>query len=669
MIIPIIIFVWMVVQQVSVDLTTLETRRAGLVLNGLTKDFLQDVQQHRAIANSFLSGDASYQQKMKAKQQEIEQDIQKIETLLNESVSLSGVLEKWTDIKQAWITMVPGFEGVTAAEAVEQHTAYIGKVLDFMVAASENSNLYLANNMENYYVISSIVKTLPELSEKLGQVRANGLTVLNTKQLTPELERKLIDLYSSVTSRNQTLEHEMEMNTSPTVKSAYEKMQEQTAGFLNLVDKELLKSSSIQYSPAAYMDVATKTIDSSFVVLDEQQKYMEGLLQDASDQLSNQRTITIMLSTLVILLAIYGFIAFYLSINRSITLLKEATLSLADGDLKIQVELETRDEMSQVSTSFNQTAHKLRHLIQQVGNNSEQVAASAEQLNASADQTSKATEQIASTAQELAAGSEQQVQNITDSSQSVKEMSMGIQRIASNAQHVSEVASQAAEIAQNGNQSIHMAIQQMNAIQQTILGLADVVKGLGIRSGEIGTITSAITGIAGQTNLLALNAAIEAARAGEHGRGFAVVADEVRKLAEDASGSARQITALIQDIQAETSKAVESMEQGTKEVQEGIYVVNNARLSFTQINQFVNEVAKQIKEVSTATQTLSVHTQKVVASMDEINELSSATAYGTQSISAGTEEQLASMEEISASANALSKMAEELQELISTFKV
>ncbi|WP_232223884.1 methyl-accepting chemotaxis protein [Anoxybacteroides tepidamans] len=379
-------------------------------------------------------------------------------------------------------------------------------------------------------------------------------------------------------------------------------------------------------------------------------------------------------------MVIYGLIAmvvgvivaWYISrmISRPVVALSKAAQQIAAGDLTGDaIRIKNRDEIGELARSFNEMAENLREVIRQVALNAEQVAASSEQLTASAEQTSKATEQITVTMQDVALGVEKQSQNVEETSQTIHEMSQGIHHIANRTQNVAEIAGATSEKALEGSSIIRTAVDQMNSINETVTRLADVIKGLGERSNQIGQIIEVITGIAEQTNLLALNAAIEAARAGEQGRGFAVVADEVRKLAEQSAQSAQQISTLIAGIQQETNAAVQSMAMATSETSSGISAIRTAGLSFKEIKDSVQQLAAQIQEVSSAVQQMSAGADQIVQSMQLMSQVAESAAAGTQEVSAATEEQLASMQEISASATALSTMAENLQHLIRKFKV
>ena len=378
------------------------------------------------------------------------------------------------------------------------------------------------------------------------------------------------------------------------------------------------------------------------------------------------------LITLLISVVLGGLLTLYLAtrIARPVIRISEQVEKVASGDLTIEpAVLKSNDEIGRLARGFAHMTANLRTLIASIHDTSQQVAAASEELTASSEQTSRATESIATTMQEMATGTESQAHNVEESAQSVQEMAIGIEHISSNAQMVSDSAVQATQVAEAGNHSVRTAVEQMDHIHSSMESLASEMRVLGSQSDNIGKIVQVISDISSQTNLLALNAAIEAARAGEHGRGFAVVADEVRKLAEQSSASAKQIAEVVGSIQNQTGHAVGVTQNVVSEVQNGLSAVNSAGASFEEIRSTVGHVATQIQEVSAAVEQMLASTEGVVQTMRQIGSISENISAGTQNVSAAAEEQLASMEEISASSAALAKMATELQEAIGQFKI
>lgn len=377
----------------------------------------------------------------------------------------------------------------------------------------------------------------------------------------------------------------------------------------------------------------------------------------------------LMLAIGSILLAAMTAIYVARSIARPLENMAGAATNMAAGDLRQNIIISSATEINQLAQALRDMQEGFSHMVRSILLSSDHVTHSAEQLASSAEQSSQAVTQVAVTITEVAEQTDQQLQMADAASGFVQNISTGIQHVASNAVHAAGAVEQASTVAQHGGNAVDSAIQQMVSISSKVTHSAQVVEKLGERSKEIGQIIDTISGIAGQTNLLALNAAIEAARAGEQGRGFAVVADEVRKLAEQSQEAAKQIGSLIQQIQTDTNQAVVAMNDGVQEVKVGTEVVNNAGKAFEEIATHVRNVATEVQDISAAIQEMASGSQQVVVSVCGINDISKNVAGHTQTVSAASEEQSASIEEIASSSQTLAKMAEELQQTVQKFKL
>ncbi|PWK04963.1 methyl-accepting chemotaxis protein [Tumebacillus permanentifrigoris] len=343
--------------------------------------------------------------------------------------------------------------------------------------------------------------------------------------------------------------------------------------------------------------------------------------------------------------------------------------ALSEGDFTQTLQVKSADEFGTMARNFNGMMGNLRVLVGQVSTSAEQVAATSEQLTASAEQTTTAAEQISIAMVEVATGTEQQASISDQTTQVANEIAHGMESVASRVQSVANSSVQATRTANRGHETVNQAIGQMNLIQGKVHTSVNVVNGLGGKSQEIGQIVGLITSIAAQTNLLALNAAIEAARAGEHGKGFAVVADEVRKLAEQSGRAAEQISHLVQEIQGEIQTAMRSMEDGNLAVHEGLRMVGQAGESFYAILSDVETVSDQSQEVAAAVQQMQAGTLTMVQSMQEIGRISNGSAEHAQDVAAASEEQTATMQEFTSASTMLARMAVELQEAVSKLRV
>jgi len=357
-------------------------------------------------------------------------------------------------------------------------------------------------------------------------------------------------------------------------------------------------------------------------------------------------------------------------ISRQIAILADNANEIAKGNLNIgQFENNSKDELGHLGRAFRTMTDNLIELVKHVSSSSKQVAASSQQLSAGAEQSAQASQQVSTAIMEVSLGAEKQLNAVNETSASVQQMSAGIQQMLENAKIVVLSSEKTSISASEGSQAIDKTMQQMVNIERTVTDSADVVMNLGERSKEIGQIVDTISGIAAQTNLLALNAAIEAARAGEQGRGFAVVADEVRKLAEQSQEASKQIALLINGIQLDTQKAVLAMNEGTHQVKLGTEVAETAGQAFNEISGLVNQVSSQIGEISEEIQQMALGSERIVNSIADIYSTSREITGQTQTVSAATEQQSASVEEIASSSHILAKMAEELQETLRKFNL
>ncbi|MNK39039.1 Methyl-accepting chemotaxis protein McpB [compost metagenome] len=378
-------------------------------------------------------------------------------------------------------------------------------------------------------------------------------------------------------------------------------------------------------------------------------------------------SISVLLGSLVLAGAVIVFIV--RSIIKPIHRLQKETESVSRGDLTTDVVVMHNDEIGDLAENFSIMVQNLRDMIFHVQETTNNVSTSAEALSAGAEQTTLAIEHVTITIQEVASGSERQLQSVETGSEGVEDMTGQVFNMSDNLKDVTSKMGQTIQAAEDGNTSVISVVEKIENISQTVEELGGVIKTLSGHTEHIGGIVGVITGIARQTNLLALNASIEAARAGEHGRGFAVVAEEVRKLASDSEQSAHQIGELIEGIQGEVKRAIASMDNAVKRVEEGILAVDSTGRSFSRIRKAVKEVARKVDEVNEAAVQLADGAGTVNASITEIRRISEESAGNTQTISAAAEEQLASVEEIASSSADLSRMADQLQELVGKFKI
>lgn len=412
---------------------------------------------------------------------------------------------------------------------------------------------------------------------------------------------------------------------------------------------------------------AREAIDKMVALHDEQSKQ-----QIASADLAFHSGTLFMLITVFIGMSLGIILGWWYAarLSRQLKTITKAANIMSKGDLRIQrLEEKSKDELGLLAHAFNQLAEDLRGLTHEIRENADTLVSMTQEVNASVEQTNQASQEIAATIQTVATAADQQQLGVTSMSETIRQISAGLGEVAMNSQTVTRSVTLAQEAAGNGQQFLDKATGQMIEISQATQQTSQKIYSLEEASTAVGQIVQTISSIAGQTNLLALNAAIEAARAGEHGRGFAVVADEVRKLAEQSGQATQEIESLISGIRSTITEAVNAMSHSTRQVESGTNVVNKAAAAFEDILREINDVASEVEAVATSVEEMAAGSEEIVDGMNILLSSAEESLNSTQSISASAEEQSAAMEQVSSSIYTLNEMAQKLHNTVNRFQV
>lgn len=383
---------------------------------------------------------------------------------------------------------------------------------------------------------------------------------------------------------------------------------------------------------------------------------------------SNNKSIGSVVSLILIIAGILLAIFTASRISKPVKIVSNRMRELADGNLRHdKFSVTNQDEIGQLMLSANDLNDKLQETIGSIHNVSETVAASSEELAQSANEVQTGTEQISYTMQELATGTETQASTASDLAETMTTFQRNIHETTQEGMELKEHSGHVHDLTTSGKKLMVQSTKQMATINDIVLDSVKKVEGLNEQSAEISKLVSVIDEISNQTNLLALNAAIEAARAGEHGKGFAVVADEVRKLAEQVQFSVTDISTIVHRIQNETGNVTSSLQSGYEEVRKGTAQLDQTNNTFDQISQAVEDMNDNINVISNNLTKISQHSEMINGSIDEMASISQESAAGVEQTTATVEETAATMDEITKSANQLAEMAEELNTQLQKF--
>ncbi|MBZ0106511.1 MAG: methyl-accepting chemotaxis protein [Sulfuricella denitrificans] len=525
---------------------------------------------------------------------------------------------------------------IPVPDAITYYTKNISALLETIPAISEqNNDLNAAKRMSAYLA-------LLRAKERAGQERALLSGVFTVNRIEPAQYRTFLshiaaqqaylssfDSYASKEAR-EIYRQEMAGNHAKEVE-AMEKI---------VIDKA--NEGKFDIEPRKWFTTMTAKIDAMHKV---EAAFAEQIKLLVTEHARKART-ALTLHTgidIVLLLAIIGLgYLIAVSITRPINSLKAGIVQIRnDHNLTRRLEIGGKDEVGQVAEAFNHLTESLQGILQQV--------------NANAAEVLRLSEHLAATSSQVSGSSELQSESASSMAAAVEEMTVSIDQVAEHAREAQNISQSSSDLSRSGSDVILRVVEDMRGIAETVHESSAIIEGLGRQSDQIYSIIQAIKEIADQTNLLALNAAIEAARAGEQGRGFAVVADEVRKLAERTTGSTEQIASMIQKIQDGTRQAVASMGVGVERVNQGVSLAGQAGESIRQIQSGAQRVGVAVTDISSAIREQSMASSEIARHVEQVAQMS--------------DENHAAIQSNATSALRLKELAVKLQDAVDKFRV
>lgn len=396
----------------------------------------------------------------------------------------------------------------------------------------------------------------------------------------------------------------------------------------------------------------------------------EAMQEESKAQTERYKRIMLIVSAISMILAVLIGLIIVKSITASSSKVIDKCRKMNDKDFRQEKNQSfSNDEFGHIQKTFHDLTETMQNTMGKIKDSSSIVASSSEELMASSQQSAQASQQVAQSIAETVAVVNEQNKVLENMEAVVSSVSKSTNELQEYAKKVTKEAKETSGRAGDGMQSVNASVASAGKVKDAVQSSTDTMLNLGKRSEEIGKIITAISKISKQTNLLALNAAIEASHAGDAGHGFAVVAENIRKLAEESQDAAKSIEEMIQGMQEETKKAIFSMQNGNKSVAESVTTIRQMDELFAQIKESIDHVSDAVSKMSENIGKVAGNAAKMSAQADDMTKQSRKVSEAMESVSAATEEQSASSEEIASSANALANLADDLQSEVGKFKL
>ncbi len=596
------------------------------------RNLAEHIAQTRGMTNAYLNGNQSFHSKIIAKRRTADQDFEQLLNIDRELGEALGTSRLPRELQQRWQQHNSRAFDNPATDTFQEYSLLIADILDFMDTIGRQGHMIQESDPASSYLISSLLHTIPAQVESLGVLRGKGSGIIAANALTTDNKLQIAMLADTRNARILKKDIDYLFEAEPELKKVlarkYDDAIQRLEDYLKLAEREIIQASSANMDSAEFFSRGTQTISALLSLFDSMQVSLGQRMEQQITEAKQQVSIYLALIIIVITLLIYIYIGIYLAIRKNLDALQQTADRICDGDLKVRLRLDTRDEMRAIASSFNDIAEGVNRSIAAIKKSSEEIALTAEQIAAQSTQTAN--------------GMLTQSQELSQTSTAVTEMTASVNEVAQNTEQASVAAQDSNQQAVQGNRVVKQTISAINTLASNIHRVVEGVSTLEENSNNITGILDVIRGVAEQTNLLALNAAIEAARAGEQGRGFAVVADEVRTLASRTQDSTLEIQAMIELIQGGIGEVAQAMNESQQHANTAVEHSNEAGEMLQAIASSVEQISNMTAQIATAAVEQSSVSEEIARSIVTIDDVAGETSHSAQAL-AGTSTQLSEM--------------------------
>jgi len=617
---PLLFFAYILISnaQQKIDNANYEYDASGYIVP--LRNLAEHIAQTRGMTNVYLNGNKKIANKIANKRQQVEQDFKLLLTIdndLGKNFQTQGTPQQ---LQNKWQAITADAYQGEATNIFQQYTHLITEVLNFMDTIGRQGRMLQDSNADNSYLISSLLHTIPNQVESLGQLRGKGAGIIAANKLTTD--NKLLITSLAQTQNAKKLAKDMEylfksnQKIEQHLNNRYKEAKQLLSDYLILADQQIISAEQPTMKANEFFTRGTETITALLTLFDTIQPLLKTRMQQQIASAENTIYFLISLISIVSFLLVYSYIGIYLAIKNNLIAMMHSANEISEGNLCAKLNLATKDELQLISTGTNEIVDGMTRSISAINNSSDEIAIT--------------SDEIAQESNNAAQGMIVQSQELEQVSTAITEMSASINEVAQNTELGANSAQNAAIKATDGSQAVQQTISSINLLATNIEQAADGVNTLKENSNNITNILDVIKGIADQTNLLALNAAIEAARAGEQGRGFAVVADEVRTLAQRTQDSTLEIQSMIELIQNGIEGVATSMTESQHCATTAVECSEQAGEVITEINTSVKEITDMSSQIAAAVEEQSVVSEEVAKSIVNISDVANDSARGAR---------------------------------------